>query len=147
MLVICVVKSAAGASIEHWRSKLLGGSGGMPPQKFLKIRVSKMTISCNLCSFSTCFTSHLFVICRNHGTKIKTFLGIGWFYQKFRAWTQVQVFTQSRRVSGFKNSNAGHTRLARVTWGLWEKLWCCVGGKWKWVFGFNNRVDKVIWPP
>ena len=77
MLVICVVKSATGASSERQRRELLGGSGGMPPQKFLKIRVSKMAISCNSCSFSICFTSHLFVICRNHGMKIKTFLGIG----------------------------------------------------------------------
>ena len=73
MLVICVVKSTAGANSKHRRCKLLGGSGRMLPQKFLKIKVSKMAISCNACSFSTCFTSHLFVICRNHGMKIYSF--------------------------------------------------------------------------
>ena len=30
----------------------------------------------NSCSFSTCFMSHLFVICRNYGMKIKILLGI-----------------------------------------------------------------------
>ena len=77
MLVICVVKSGAGTSSERQKRKLLGGSGGTPPQEILKIRVPKMAISCNWCSFSTCFTSHLFVICRNHGMKIKILLGIG----------------------------------------------------------------------
>ena len=65
-----LIASAKGTSFS-------GGLGGMPPQKFLKIRVSKMAISCNSCSFSTCFTSHLFVICRNHGMKIKIRLEIG----------------------------------------------------------------------
>ena len=30
----------------------------------------------------------------------------------------MRVFTQSRLVSGFKRSNAGQTRMARVTWDL-----------------------------
>ena len=127
-----------------------------PPQKILKIRVSKMAISCilrripclsatvkwgiagvifqlkhviyvgkhfihNSCSFSTCFTSHLFVICWNHGMKIKILLVIGRFYQKCRVWTQMQVFTKSRWVSRFICSNAGQspTHLAWVSWCLW----------------------------
>ena len=65
----------------------------------------------------------IYLLFRNHGMKIKILLGSGWFYQKCRASTPMRVFTQSRRFSGFKCSNAGQTRRARVTWGLWINIY------------------------
>ena len=58
------------------------------------------------------FTSHLFVICRNHSMKIKIILGIGWFYQKMQILDTNAGFYS---VSGFKRSNAGQTCLVQVT--------------------------------
>ena len=62
----------------------------------------------------------------------------------------MRVFTQCRRVSGFKCSNAGQTRLARVTWGLWS-VCVCVCGKWSsrgsYFIPKNNPNFRVCLPP
>ena len=70
-------------------------------------RCTLLTFYSQFVQFFIMFYKRLFVICRNHGLKIKILLGIGWFYQKCRAWSQMRAFTQSRRVSGFERSNAG----------------------------------------
>ena len=66
----------------------------------------------NSCSFSTYFMSHLFVICRNHGMKIRILLGIGWFYQN----------AEFEHKCGFLLSRGGLADL--IVWMRARPTWC-----------------------